>query len=475
MLTAVWCDFVLTYRSVLGWTSKNQNPTQIMDITPQQVVSVVVRGAIKMVLLNHSTLLCMISFVTLAGRSWTQNAIHFKQRNQNLTEIPTESIPKDVVCIDVSFNLLQSIPSGSLNTFFQIQELDASHNRISSVANDAFRGTQMTSLWLNNNLLTAVPNLGHIGESLVHLYLQYNQIKQVQGPEFSGVKLLQSFYLYHNELDKFEPAFQKEGSQSLQDMLIHNNRLTEIKSIVFQDMKNLQNLIIKYNQLQTLPDLSSLPEKNNLRYLDARGNAIWTVNSSALSKLTSLVTLFLSGNSLTELPDISHTKETLISLYCSSNYLHTVPEDAFEGFKLRIIGMAYNRLTKMPNLLPLNSSLSYISLSGNKFGGIPCAEMYNFLHTMTALRYLYLDGTGLTTFPDIRDFNRTFTILSILSLETLVCDCTMVWLKEMTSGQGSSLPLLDIRPNSRPCGQPARLRDRKWSTITLGDLCPGES
>jgi Leucine-rich repeat (LRR) protein len=408
--------------------------------------------------------LCLLLIITVSAQ---ENA-NYVRRSQGLEEIPGD-IPSDVMRIDLSVNRITSIQGNVLRDFNQLRELNVSHNSLSFIADDAFEGTQISSLWLGNNRLSGVPNLAAIGNTLEHFYASHNAITQVLSADFRGVSNLKTLYLDNNVIESFELGFDSP-SNPLVYLVINKNRLTELSSAVFSGMAQLNYLNAEGNLLQSFPDLSLLPLSNNLQYLNLMENEIASIPEASLQRMTSLVSLHLSGNQITLMPELEAARKTLYELFISNNRVSDVPEGYFNGYQLQRIGLSANRLTSIPNISPLNSTLRYISLSDNDFSIATCQTVSDILSPMKQLQYLYMDNTRMKYFPDPRDLPQDFIDLWIYNGETMICDCAMLWLQEISEADSS---VLDITYDSTPCGAPSSLRGNLWNEITIDDMCPG--
>ena len=148
---------------------------------------------------NQIVCVTVLFFVGVLSEPFT-----YVRRNASLISIPGD-IPNNFQKIDLSINLLSTIPSQAFSGYPQLRELNVSHNVLSTIAEDAFKNTQISVLWISDNNLTELPSVSWIKDTLTHLYAHHNRITSI-GSEFKDIARLQGLYLNDNNLaaEKFQ-------------------------------------------------------------------------------------------------------------------------------------------------------------------------------------------------------------------------------------------------------------------------------
>jgi len=143
----------------------------------------------------------------------------------------------------------------------------------------------------------------------------------------------------------------------------------------------------------------------------------------------------------------------MIDILARDNGMKYISPHAFDGTKIRILNLARNEISCVPDLSSIHKTLFNLFLSNNKIQG-DCEENNRFLvHKKVSYDKLYLidlSKNDLTTLPDIckKAQNLHFLDVSqnkllrvigifhhklhILKLDglSLICDCQTLWIKQ---------------------------------------------
>ncbi len=174
----------------------------------------------------------------------------------------------DLVYLNASYNMLQTL-DGRFTDLPQIVYLDLSHNRIRSIRNSTFSYC----------------------DKLQRLYLQYNNLSEIEPSAFVSVHSLQILNLAHNRLTYVSEHLFADMT-SLSELYLNNNLISQIEANVFLTVERVEILNLAHNRLSHVPedlfaDMSSLRElhlnDNALRHLNAD---IFVVRSAILSTVT---------------------------------------------------------------------------------------------------------------------------------------------------------------------------------------------
>jgi len=265
-----------------------------------------------------------------------------------------------VLCFSVPNNsitgfTLAPLPKTAAVTY-ALTELNLSHGKISTLADEAFSGVvNLVSLNLNFNQMTRLPstidrltNLETFSctdnllanlfvgfgkmQKLRTINLHNNNLKEIPG-DLWVCSSLESFNASSNLLDGFEdPPTDLAQVQQLMG-LKPDRKLSDVstsseKYAAYPPMGlSLQKLYLADNQFtdDVFHSTASMPE---LRVLNLSFNEIYEVPPDTLSKNDKLEALYLSGNKLTSLPaeDLEKLQELRV-LHLNGNKLQTLPSE----------------------------------------------------------------------------------------------------------------------------------------------------
>uniref|UniRef100_A0A1A9UF73 LRRNT domain-containing protein n=1 Tax=Glossina austeni TaxID=7395 RepID=A0A1A9UF73_GLOAU len=174
--------------------------------------------------------------------------------------------------LDLSRNIIETLGSKNFEYQIEMRTLNLSHNSVSSLQKDAFRGL--------SNLLV--------------LDLSFNRIEVVHPSAMADLT-------------------------SLIEMDLTNNNVVSLEENTFHNLMSLEILIFKNNQLLDVP-ASNLQHLHAIKSLDVSENLVEYVRNDSFEGLRELVTLTLRGNVISELDlNLISASKPIVS---SSNKLH---------------------------------------------------------------------------------------------------------------------------------------------------------
>ncbi|XP_008318392.1 fibromodulin a [Cynoglossus semilaevis] len=144
--------------------------------------------------MDNLTILCLhdnavtdMSMSLKALKSLTLLDVH----GNKLTKVP-EGLPEHLHQLYLDFNSIDSVPEGFLGQFTQLQYVRMSHNQLTDkgIPANTFNVTGLVELDLSFNKLERIPI---VSNTLQHLYLQANQIKEFTLGSFCSFMNVTSF------------------------------------------------------------------------------------------------------------------------------------------------------------------------------------------------------------------------------------------------------------------------------------------
>ncbi|KAM4044833.1 fibromodulin [Anomaloglossus baeobatrachus] len=193
-------------------------------------------------------------------------------QNNNLTRIPN-GLPRSLRELHLSSNQINRVPANALEGLENLTALYLHENQIQEVGNSLKGLKSLVHLDLSNNQLRKLPD--SLPESLVQMYLEYNQMNSVPNDYFKAYPNLQYVRIAHNRLT----------SDGLPGTTFNTSSLVELD--------------LSYNQLHRIP-----PVNTNLQHLYLQGNQIaeFTVKSFCthvdITSFSRLEILRLDGNEI---------------------------------------------------------------------------------------------------------------------------------------------------------------------------------
>lgn len=303
---------------------------------------------------------------------------------------------------------------------------------IKSIAEDAFEvPTNLSNIDLSQNLLTSLPSkLFSRLQYLNHINLSNNKIANISRDIFSANSLLMTIKFQSNSLEELSMDIFSNITK-LEVLDISNNYLHKfLPSEIFLNMQDEVSILDLSNNLLTILDLRNIRVANVI------------LNSNYLRKLSlglGCVELFAKNN---EIEDISldASAATLRMLQLNHNKLGDNIGSICQCENLRSVFLSHNNITKIGFCFGKMRTLKELNLSGNKLSQIDYGYFFtDFLETLDLsynifeefdenilslfqnLRYLYLDGNRLSEFPEDLDTIMPHLVLIGLSHNRFEC------------------------------------------------------
>lgn len=199
-------------------------------------------------------------------------------------------------------NQLKLIPGNVFDRLANLELLDLSFNKITSIHENGFKGL--------NNLRT--------------LKLHRNQLQKFKSHTFENVPLLEELLLNNNHIETIEDDILK--LPNLKHLDLSHNKLTQLSNLLFKDCKQLEYLDLRSNHITAIR--RSVYNLNNLQFLNLDNNRIGDIYLRAIIRLPSLEILSIENNGPALNDDIfvcestyTSSKSVLKSLLLSGNNL----------------------------------------------------------------------------------------------------------------------------------------------------------
>jgi len=322
---------------------------------------------------------------------------------EQLISLPEDFDYGSIVKINIKRCKLKSLIELKLERFYNLQELDCSFNKLSSL-DGLSNCTSLQKLDCGDNKITNLSGLSNC-TSLQKLDCRYNKLKNLDG--LSNCTSLQDLDCICNKLSSLDGL---SNCISLQELGCGYNKITNLNGLsnfihlqifwcqeneitnldVLRNCTSLQDLDCSYNQITNLDVLRNC---TSLRKLDCNDNKLSNLNG--LDNCSSLQDLDCVCNKITNLDALSGCT-SLQKLNCNGNKLINL-DGLSNCTSLQVLTCIYNKITNL-NGLSKCIYLQWLFCSYNKITNLDglsnCTSLYelecdhNQLKTLLPIRYL---------------------------------------------------------------------------------------
>ncbi|XP_053604299.1 toll-like receptor Tollo [Plodia interpunctella] len=333
---------------------------------------------------------------------------------------PTEKCGDNLLVLDLSRNIIDTLPPNLLSGLRRLQKLNLQGNGLNSIADRALEGLislttirfsdniltslppelfsdtkELKEIYLNNNTITVLaPGLFSDLVQLLVLDLSWNELTSdwINTSTFSGLKRLVYLDFSHNRVSKMEIALFRD-LHNLQILKMQENFIEHIPENVFSTLSNLHTLILSNNRLTTIESYA-FTGLQVLTVLSIDSNRISKINPQSLRNCSSLQDLHLNGNRLDEVPLALKEIPQLKTLDLGENLIVSIENASFiamqQMYGLRLTENNIGNISK--GVFDKMTSLKILNLSRNKIHKIEAGAFDNNIN----LQAIRLDGNYLT-------------------------------------------------------------------------------
>lgn len=246
--------------------------------------------------------------------------------------------------------------------------LDLSSNRIQHIGSNTLPKTVVT-LDLSRNLLTSFPTLmlEHLKDLRI-LSLRDNLLVNLSGITFQAFKThLEKIDLSQNAIDEL-PAHLFNHTTRIKAINFDKNFISFVPSNAFHNM-NTVHLVLSFNCIEAIAADAFATLEESLEYLDLERNLL-TAIPSAIYNLNKLRYLYFTSNSISS---VEALPSTLKVLSLSSNNFSRIPiEVLINCTELSYLNMGYNSLVHIEanSFVGWGSELQTLLLRNNKISDL---------------------------------------------------------------------------------------------------------
>ena len=339
-------------------------------------------------------------------------------------DLPILTNLTDLTSLDISNNLMTALPNGSFTHNPHLRSLSLSHNSIAVLEKNSFTGlSQLERLDLSHNALALIED-GALAQlrCLKRLNLGFNLLSVLPLSIFDHLESLQYLLLTNNTLVRV-PTF--KHLRSLLTLDLKNNKIQRLQRNTFSSLALLQGISLSGNSLTSV-DFATFDFSESLFIINLSYNNISSVIDSrrVLSNLAKVSYLRLDYNQLEDISLIGKHFRNLKYLFLDNNHIRTIRRSSLPQL-LKIINLSDNKISKIyANTFKYMKNLEMVTIQRN----------YPYLSTLprSSVQIYYK-----------REAKPRFYIGGNL----FICDCDMAYLKAWTLARNRIPALKMYHPN----------------------------
>ncbi|EAT47663.2 AAEL001240-PA, partial [Aedes aegypti] len=297
-------------------------------------------------------------------------------------------IHKNLVEIDLSFNQIETLHSGTFDNLELIQIINLSSNKIKSIEKSCFFD---------------LPYLTYVD-------LSFNGMQNVSETAFSFLPALLSVDLMYNEMSTFSLKMFKHVSNATTPMRLNisNNAIDNFDGDV-NSLLYVYSLDASHNLLQEPLVFRALAYSLRILYLN--WNNFTTLQNHAFGDLQILEVLNLAHNNISSLRRRSFAGLVNLQEFdLSHNKIEVLQIEQFSPLKkLRLLKLNNNRLRAVPRDAFLNTRIEFLDLSNNLFAAWQATAFADIGFTLRSIQF----SNNLLEFLDEYMFTSTQYLLEL--------------------------------------------------------------
>ncbi|XP_068244417.1 uncharacterized protein haf isoform X2 [Palaemon carinicauda] len=241
----------------------------------------------------------------------------------NISDNAFRGLENSLKNLNLQDNKLSSVPSGAISKLRRLVLLDLSGNQITSVPEEAFKGSRLATLKLaDNDLSLSFGAFLGIERTLKNLNLKGTKLRSIP-TAILNLPVLAFLDVAQNEIGELQPGSLK-NLHSLTALNMERNSLQRLDANNFEGVNDtLSSLSLLNNHITDFPT-EALNTLSELRVLDIGFNMITKIPDDAFHGVRSLTLLALDGNPINTVPlqAFKHLNTTLRGFSVGGKFLH---------------------------------------------------------------------------------------------------------------------------------------------------------
>ncbi|ESP01229.1 hypothetical protein LOTGIDRAFT_186050 [Lottia gigantea] len=311
---------------------------------------------------------------------------------------------------------------------------DISHNNISQIQQDAFKGLKISVLEITNNPISTVEEggFGGLEHYLKRLLVSHTTLKSL--PKSMGnLQQLDRLDIGFNQITSIpDEVFQGIGN-SLQLSMGNNNIVTIADGLLAGMNETIQELDISNCSLINVP-IATFVNQKSINKLDMSNNRLQLLDNFAFSQLESVQEIKLDNNPIVNVKSSAFERcDKLARISFRGCSLRNVPGGSLGRAKsLEFVDLSHNTIRSLTDqVFPSLTQLRTVNLTGNFLGTIS-RQAFELLESTETI---YMDRCGLVDVP--RGIQSAPKLREVILYDNnIACDCELKWILSWKEAAG---------------------------------------
>ncbi|XP_059059561.1 toll-like receptor 3 [Achroia grisella] len=343
---------------------------------------------------------------------------------------------KNLTKLNLSHNLLTTIPDAIFDTFSKLTSLDLSFNFILFLGIGTFEGIKrLIHLDISHNKIVDINSSLFRFTDLETFNISHNQIRTIDATDFAMLKKLESVDFSYNNIVNLEKTI-FYNMILLKTVNLNNNEIYSIDRDAFFNNTYLTKIDISNNKLKILP--KDLFKDKNLIVFSITGNTLeGPIVKGLFQGLRFVLKLDLSNQCVTSIEDYTFFGlERIQELFINNNDIGSLSKNSFKSLQSLVhLDLSNNRITSIDFDKEDLVSLRSFFLRNNFLTQIK----YEYYNHLNSLRFLDLSYNNISSLE-----SKAFKSLRDLIIFQIYNNPLSGALQEGTFDGLNALPSLDI-------------------------------
>ena len=288
----------------------------------------------------------ILLIITLLASRTSVSASVYRQVLQQYDAVPHQDLPADLHVLILDYNSISFLNDSEFSPYVNLTELHIKRNNIEYVSPSAFVNTSLEILDLSRNLLTTLPDVLAVADTLTKLFLEYNLISEVSEP-LLHLPHISTINLIKNLLTTL-PNFTFTGTEALQTALV----ISIANPFAFTTLCHFEEVNLKISPHQYVPSLDCAETESEMDTLN-----LVSLNYNTKTDFSNLTTfntygqlrkLIIENCDFSEdFPDLPQDiRQSLIYLSIRNSLLSHISPQRLANYSLNTLNLRGNELSE---------------------------------------------------------------------------------------------------------------------------------
>ena len=345
--------------------------------------------------------------------------------NAGLTSIPS-NLPEDSTLLVFTNNSISSISSADFSYLRRLQELDLDYNLLTNLPSGTFNANKkLVEINFSNNKISSFDSSSSFSSNVEQLNLSNNVLGDNGGLDFQNLANLNNLQLSNNQLTIVDDNM-FTGCSKLSTISLDGNQITAFPAFTTIAPVNLN---LSSNALEGLSNYPANAQNYFLTNIDVSQNEISKIDASFFGNFPNATSILLGGNQLSSVTSgVFNQVRKILAIDLSNNQLsdNSLPANLFQfNMNLQNIDLSFNKFSNgVPAAVLLVPSLSTLKITDNQLtglGNVPTG------FSSTNIFYLYISGNNFGASGSLDDANSWLSMeTNLLTLDASNCQLSSI-------------------------------------------------